>query len=190
MSDVIEILELENFISNEDCDYILSEIEPNLKKYKIKENDLNYNRMGITYRIHPTLHQVDTFIYDILRRVMEVLVQNKYYYSVFETKNEIQDSGYDFHRYHHNEGCDLHYDGTILLPHVTFAAISIGLNTPKTGGEIVFPNQNKKIKTEKGKVVVWPTHPFYKHEVLPPKDCHRDVLITWLIYSNYFVIPK
>jgi len=54
------------------------------------------------------------------------------------------------------------------------------------GGELVFPVQNKKIKTEVGKIVVFPPYGMYQHYTTP-SDEPREVIVSWFVYNNLTV---
>jgi hypothetical protein len=101
------------------------------------------------------------------------------------------DSGYEFHRYEPGDMCLLHADGecsfnsssTSLL---RYATVILHLNTVKTGGELVFPHQNKTFPTIEGQVIIFPPHGGYQHYVTPSSE-RRDILMTWMVYNNIIV---
>jgi hypothetical protein len=54
------------------------------------------------------------------------------------------------------------------------------------GGELIFPAQNKAIKTEKGKIVVFPPYATHGHYTTPSPEV-REVVVTWFVYSDIIV---
>ena len=103
--------------------------------------------------------------------------------------------GYAYHIYEPGQICNIHADGEVVFENdgvsqtekkvafLRYASVVLHLNTPKNGGEIVFPSQNKIIKTEAGKVVIFPPYGMYQHYTTPSDD-PREVLVTWFVYSN------
>ena len=193
------VVELPKFVPDHLCNTIVNLSKNNLETSKLNSfATIGYSREGITYRI-PKDDPLDSLILNnIIYKILHEL-NNYPYYSMMISglDNKINDSGYDYHRYFTNDKCKLHADGIVLkTPNcfnffdITFAAISINLNTPKSGGELILPEINVKIKPEKGKVVIFPTHPYFTHEVLPCDKGHRDVLITWLSMYEYIAVKR
>jgi len=185
-----EIIEFKKFWSDSECDYILKTIENLEQKDILVGTDSGYEREGITHRIRPGFSELDGFIFEnLIFRLFKILPNYIFYKKIIDSLGgKIKDSGYDFHRYEDGDCCPPHDDGLVIDNHLTLVALSLGLNTPRCGGEIFFEDQDIKIKTEKGKLVLWPTYPQYVHSILPTKGCHRDVIITWLCSGNHFVI--
>lgn len=98
------------------------------------------------------------------------------------------DSGYEYHRYYPKDSCYIHADGELALSEngnglIRYATIVVHLNTVKEGGETVFPNQGKTIKTVEGQIVVFPPYGNYKHYVNMSNE-QREILMTWCVYSG------
>jgi hypothetical protein len=67
-----------------------------------------------------------------------------------------------------------------------YASVTLHLNTVHEGGELVFPAQNKKVKTEEGKIVIFPPYGMFGHYTTPSEE-PREVVVTWFIYANMVV---
>jgi len=197
------IIEIPNFIPDSDCDYISETI----KKYMNKNPHKIFSgtaRMGESLTISDIseLKQIEEYLYENFSKKIykEILINSSYYKKfVEEVGVELSDNGYDFHHYKESEYCTRHCDNHFHHPGRTkdfsesvfiFASCSLCLNTPKVGGEIVFPHLNKVIKSEKGKVSIWSPHPFYEHYTIPTENDYRDVIVTWMEYSNKVVIDN
>lgn len=195
------IIEIPNFIPDSDCDYISETI----KKYmndnpsKIFKNTVRIGE-SLTISKIPELEEIEKYLYNnFSKRIYEEVIPKNMYYKNFinEWGIEVSDNGYDFHHYKDLDYCVRHSDNHFHssrndMPEEVFIFASCGLclNTPKVGGEIVFPHLNKMIKSEKGKVTIWSPHPFYEHYTNPTKNDHRDVLLTWMQYSNKVIIDN
>ena len=93
------------------------------------------------------------------------------------------DTGYDYHVYNPNDICNIHSDGEILKNKLRYASVVLHLNTVEDGGELIFPNHNKKIKTEEGKVVIFPPSSSFLHYTTP-SNTPREVIVSWFCYAN------
>ena len=99
--------------------------------------------------------------------------------------------GYEYHIYNPNDICRYHSDGELQdnsKPHtlLRYASVVLHLNTVTEGGELVFPNQNKSIKTEEGKLVIFPPYGMFAHYTTPSNQ-KREVLVSWLVYDGLIV---
>ena len=99
-------------------------------------------------------------------------------------------SDFEYHLYKAGDICRCHADGEIVFNKETsnttllrYASVIVHLNTVNEGGELVFPNQNTKIKTEAGKVVIFPPYGFYQHYTTPSNE-NREVVVTWFVYNG------
>jgi hypothetical protein len=95
------------------------------------------------------------------------------------------------HIYNPNDICRYHVDGelhdiTKQQTLLRYASVVIHLNTVTEGGELVFPNQNKSIKTEEGKLVVFPPYGMYGHYTTPSNQV-REVIVSWFVYDGLTV---
>jgi hypothetical protein len=64
-----------------------------------------------------------------------------------------------------------------------YASVVLHLNSIEVGGDLVFSNQNKTIKTEAGKVVIFPPYGMFEH-YSTSADVPREVIVTWFVYNN------
>jgi hypothetical protein len=55
------------------------------------------------------------------------------------------------------------------------------------GGELIFPEQNKSIKTEEGKLVIFPPYGMYGHYTTPSNE-PREVIVAWFVYDGINVV--
>jgi hypothetical protein len=182
------IIELPNFISKEDTSFIKEAVKPFLQFQK--QN--TYNRDGKTVNITktPELQQIDNFLSNVFLEVQRNVVSQRY-------KPPPQcasgDSGYEYHLYSPGDVCHSHadyefHDGaeeTLLR----YASVVLHLNTVNEGGELVFPAQDKKVKTEEGKIVIFPPYGMFSHYTTPSKE-PREVVVTWFVYTNYIMRRK
>lgn len=186
------IYEIPNFINQQDIDYIYGELNKNIEAspeiFKRKENSY---RDGKTISIseESNLKNLDSFLFEKIFSSKSLLgFIKRRYYPAFESG----DSGYEFHRYFSGESCHLHSDGECSFSDqnkeviLRFASIVLHLNTPSLGGELIFPELNKTIKTEAGKIVIFPPYGFAQHYTNPSKE-NRDVIVTWFVYKNVLV---
>jgi hypothetical protein len=188
------IYEIPNFISQQDIDYIYVELNKNIETSpEIFNKKQGSYRDGKTIFIseEPNLKNLDVFLFEKIFGSKSLLsFLHRRYYPDFETG----DSGYEFHRYSSGEICHVHSDGECTFLNRTkdeeamlrFASIVLHLNTPSSGGELVFPELNKTIKTEAGKIVIFPPYGFAQHYTRESPD-NRDVIVTWFVYKNIFV---
>lgn len=124
------------------------------------------------------LKEIDDILHGVFSEVQNSLVSRRY-----KPQYNSGDSGYEYHRYAPGDVCHTHGDGEIAGNFLRYASVVIHLNTIEEGGELVFPNQNKSIKTEEGKVVIFPPYGMFEHYTTPAKVA-REVIVTWFIYNN------
>jgi hypothetical protein len=143
-----------------------------------------YNRDGKTVNITktPNLAEIDNFLLQLFGRVQENVIQQRY-----RPSNPSADSGYEYHLYSPNEVCHFHADYEFTedteQSFLRYASVTLHLNTVHNGGELVFPAQNKQIKTEEGKIVIFPPYGMFGHYTTPSEE-PREVIVTWFIYKN------
>jgi hypothetical protein len=179
------IIEIPRAISSEDCSYIKRSVAPLITQ--AEQN--TYNRDGKTVNISktPELKQVDGYLLNLFRRVQENVIAQRYR---LPTECISADSGYEYHLYGPNEVCHFHADTEFSTntqeTHLRYASVTLHLNTVHEGGELVFPAQNKKVKTEEGKIVIFPPYGMFGHYTTPSEE-PREVVVTWFIYANMVV---
>jgi predicted 2-oxoglutarate/Fe(II)-dependent dioxygenase YbiX len=179
------ILEFPNYLDSE----ITKEIRDTVRPFVDKSKQRLYNREGNSVNIttNPKLIDLDSKLHKIFIKIQSDIVQKK-----FMPLLPSADSGYEYHIYNPNEVCHLHSDGEVSRPEdnvtlLRYASVVLHLNTVYEGGELVFPNQNKSIKTEEGKLVIFPPYGIYKHYTTPSNE-PREIIVTWFVYSGINVI--
>jgi hypothetical protein len=147
-----------------------------------------YNRVGKTLNIskEPELNQLDTQICEFITKLSDEYISYR-----FRPAFTSGDSGYEFHRYEPGDACLLHADGEFSFDKsntslLRYATVILQLNTIETGGELVFPHQNKTFPTIEGQVIIFPPYGGYQHYVTPSSE-RRDILMTWMVYNNIIV---
>ena len=128
---------------------------------------------------YPELKEIDTILHDIFNELQHSVLKRRYKQMPYGSA----DSGYEYHRYAAGDICHTHSDGEIMDGMVRYASVVIHLNTIEEGGELVFPNQNKSVKTEEGKVVIFPPYGMFEH-YSTPAEVAREVIVTWFMYND------
>jgi len=182
------ILEIPNAISSEKCLWIREAVKPFLSKTKAHEQNRDGNTVSITY--NSELKEVDNFLSNVFSNIQATVLKQRFN---IPGRCESGDSGYEYHLYNPGDICHYHADGefhdgaqTTLL---RYASVTLHLNTVEEGGELIFPVQDKKIKTEEGKIVVFPPYGMYSHYT-SPSIYPREVIVTWFVYQNFVVSRK
>ena len=181
------IFELPNFISSEELNFINAKINSHTDLLEAKPNSY---RNGNTLKIsnNKEFLELDNFLHNVFSS-QELLgfIQRRY-----RPTYPSGDSGYEFHRYSPGDICNVHGDGETPdfnrveqgeQSLIRFLSVVLHLNTPTNGGELVFPELNKTIKTEAGKIVLFPPYNFVQHYTNPSTDS-RDVIVTWFVYDK------
>ncbi len=179
------IIELPNSVSKNDTAFIREAVRPFLQNQK----HAAFNRDGRSIDITKTseLHKVDAFLSKLFCELQTDVVSQRYRPP---SQCESGDSGYEYHMYAPGDVCHFHADhefhsssnNTLLR----YASVVLHLNTVDEGGELVFPSQNKSVKTEEGKIVVFPPYGMFSHYTTPSNQ-PREVVVTWFLYTNYRV---
>jgi hypothetical protein len=183
------IFELPNFVSKEELDFINTRINSYTDTYGMEMKQNSY-RDGETLVIsnNERFLELDKFLHNIFASSKLLGFINRRYRPALSTG----DSGYEFHRYSPGNICNVHGDGetpTIInliqgeQSLIRFLSVVLHLNTPANGGELIFPELNRTIKTEAGKIVLFPPYNFVQHYTNPSTDS-RDVIVTWFVYDK------
>jgi len=128
---------------------------------------------------YPELKEIDDILHGVFNEVQESLLTRRYKPRAYGSG----DSGYEYHRYAPGDVAHPHADGEIQDGLLRYASVVIHLNTIEKGGELVFPNQNKSVKTEEGKVVIFPPYGMFEH-YSTPADVAREVIVAWFVYND------
>ena len=170
------ILEFPNYISPELIKKIKDLVSPFIDSSKPTE----YNRDG--YSVHISnikeLIELDNELHFMFNEIHKNIVAPRY-----NPQLSSGDSCYAYHIYNPNDICRYHADGEAVDGFLRYASVVINLNTVTDGGELVFPNQNKSIKSEEGKLIVFPPYGMYGHYTTPSSQ-PREVLVSWFIYKD------
>ena len=114
---------------------------------------------------------------------------NNFIQYTFKPSFSSADSGYEYHKYSAGDSCAVHSDGEIdfgknkINALIRYATVIVHLNTVKNGGETIFPDQGKTIKSIEGQIVVFPPYGNYPHYVTKSNE-EREILMTWCVYSG------
>jgi len=179
------ILEFSNYLDSN----TVKEIKDAVKPYISNKIQTKYNRDGNTVDITntPALKEIDNKLHKIFLDIQQNIVLQRY-----KPQYQSADTGYEYHIYHAGDVCHYHVDGefedtksdTTLL---RYASVILHLNTVKEGGELIFPSQNKSIKTEEGKLVIFPPYGMFGHYTTPSNEA-REVIVSWFVYDKINVV--
>jgi hypothetical protein len=179
------IIEIPRAISSEQCLSIRQAVRPFADA--AKHTALNRDGKTVSISRTPELQELDKFLLDIFKRVQEEVIVQRY-----RPPQECRssDSGYEYHIYGPNEVCHFHGDyefsGSGEETNLRYASVTLHLNTVHEGGELIFPSQNKKVKTEEGKIVIFPPYGMFSHYTTPSAE-EREVIVTWFVYENIVI---
>jgi hypothetical protein len=184
------ILEIHDFINDEQLSFIKDCLNPYLDSNYMKLKDNSY-RDGKTIAVSSIneLSELDKFLHEKVFGSDYLLSYiNKRYKPFYPSI----DTGYEFHRYPPNNICHVHGDGEFSkidsnVGIVRFASLVLHLNTPSNGGDLIFPELNKTVKTEAKKMVIFPPYNFAQHYTTPSLE-NRDVIVTWFAYDKIKVL--
>lgn len=179
------IIEIPNAISIDQVNRIRDSVGP----YLNQAPTTTLYRDGKTVNISktPDLRELDGFLCELFGQVQKQVLLQRYRPSL-----PSGDSGYEYHLYRPGDLCHYHADnefsngfedGPSLL---RYASVTLQLTTNQEGGELVFPAQNKSIKSEAGKIVIFPPYGMFGHYVSESPE-PREVIVTWFIYKDLVV---
>ena len=184
------ILEFPNYLDVETT----KEIRDAVKPFVSHKKETAYawrgrNRDGNTVFITntPELKDLDNKLHKIFTEAQQSIISHRY-----KPKMASADSGYEYHLYNPNDICHYHADGELSNPQsdktlLRYASVILHLNTVHNGGELIFPEQNKNIKTEEGKLVIFPPYGMYGHYTTPSNE-PREIIATWFVYSGINIV--
>jgi predicted 2-oxoglutarate/Fe(II)-dependent dioxygenase YbiX len=179
------IIEFDDYVDRETLEFIHNSIDSRIATYG-EVND--YHRAGVTVSVGKVteLQTVNQKLTEIFKRAKRDIRQ--YYKNSYIGTG---DTGYEFHRYYPGDICKEHSDSEIVagIPTLRYASAVLHLNTVAEGGELVFPAQEKTVKTQAGKMVIFPPYGMFSHYTTPAKVV-RDVIVTWFIYDGLSVVKN
>ena len=173
------IIELPNYVDLNLVEEIKSAVKPHIN------NNVNHRiyRDGNTVVISNTLElkDIDNKIHILYNEIQRNIIAPRY-----SPIGQSADSGYQYHIYKPGDVAHPHVDGEVYGSFLRYASVIFCLNTPKDGGELVFPKQNKIIKSEAGKIIIFPPNGTHTHYTTPSTDI-REVVVSWFIYKDIVV---
>lgn len=186
------IIEIPNFLSKESIEKIKNAVKP----FVDLQRPFCFNRDGKTVNISKTkgLEEIDLLLHKHFINLNEQVIKHRYNTHGINTES----SDYEYHIYNPGEIVHFHTDKEITFLYgdtvknsskIRYASVTVHLSTNENGGELVFTAQNKHIKTEEGKAVVFPPYGMFGH-YSTPSDKPREVIICWFVYSDYEVFTK
>ncbi len=174
-------IELPNYVSKD----LTSEIKEAVKPFLTEQKNHPYNRDGYTVTISaiPELKNLDSKINDIFIELQQRVIASRYK-PIFPSGS----SAFEYHLYEAGDICNIHSDNEITFGNknnslIRYASVILHLNTVDSGGELIFPQQSKSIKTEEGKIVIFPPYSMFPHYTTPA-SINREVLVTWFVYNG------
>lgn len=173
------IIELPKFVTADQIDVIRNGVRPFLPEVDTP----TYNRDGKSVFITKTLalKTVDDLVASIMDKLQVEVVRHR-----FKPMFNSGDSGYEYHLYKPSQICHYHADGEVAQGVLRYATVILFL-TDNEGGELVFPAQNKEVKPEAGKIVVFPPYGTHGH-YSKPSDTDREIVMTWFTYVGIQVV--
>jgi predicted 2-oxoglutarate/Fe(II)-dependent dioxygenase YbiX len=175
------IIEMPNFVSAEDVSNIREAIAP-----YVNQPTYTYNREGTSVLISrtPELKELDLKLQGIFSSVYGNVIAPRY-----KPALPSGDQGYEYHVYRPGDICHYHIDTEIAQStdrscfHLRYASVILHLTTNEDGGDLVFPAQKQSVKTEAGKIVVFPPYGMFGHYTTP-SSTPREVIVSWFIYKT------
>jgi hypothetical protein len=180
------ILEYPNYINLETTKNIKEAIRPFIANKK----QTQFYRDGNTVLISqiPELKKLDDELHELFSKIQKEIISYR-----FKPKFSSADTGYEYHLYNPKEICHYHSDDELNFVEknsvVRYASVVLQLNTVQEGGELIFPNQDVKIKTEEGKLVIFPPYSMFGHYTTPSEQ-PREVIVTWFCYQNITAVQS
>jgi hypothetical protein len=171
------IIELPNWVDKATTAKIRDAVRPYVRQV---QDGYATNREGTSVSITktPELAAIDAELHTLFAALGAGVLSRRY-----KPQYGSADSGYEYHRYLPGDICHHHADGEVVNGLLRYASVTLHLNTVDEGGELVFPAQNRSIKTEEGKVVIFPPYGMFGHYTTPSPE-PREVIVTWFVYNN------
>ena len=151
--DDYDIIEIQNFLTNEECDKIIELSKGNMFSSKVysQNGDLYDNKSRISQQCW--LNDNDSFIKDITDKVKSYTNTHNNYFEELQVVN-YQPGGFFTPHYDacigNKSDCErMNKEGPRYL------TVLFYLNDNFEGGETIFPKINKLVKPEKGKAVIF-----------------------------------
>jgi hypothetical protein len=162
---------IENFLNEEDCEYLQHEC---LTNEFVKLGQLNY---GKGWDINKT--KLSNKAFNILEKA-QTDIKNKIV-DIYNVDVELS-NGAQLRRWQTGSKMGSHIDDFAVFDY-NIAAI-IYLNNDYAGGEIYFSDYNYKIQPKAGSVIIFPGNKYYSHEVLEITSGERYTSPVWFKFTG------
>ena len=136
-------------------------------------NDVSYNILSGDNLSMEFLPKIKDFVDEYLKK-FSVLGQEKLL--IYDTKAKKIPIGGGFHNWH--------YENTGLQVSARKLVIQLYLNTIEEGGETEFLYINKRIKAERGRLIIFPAAFTHTHRGNPPIGQDKYIVSTWAVSQD------
>ena len=180
------ITTIENALTKEQCDYIISLGENNWVKGKVDNTGKNYQDDDTDKKRTIFARKCDIFwihdkdIKDKLNSLYKIANKTAQWNFDINGMEELQ-----LTRYHEGDYYNWHTDGNGVIPLlptqpdiVRKVSVSVILNDDYTGGELDFMHTDTITSNKTGTVIMFPS--YFMHKVKPVKTGTRYSLVAWI----------
>jgi len=167
------IIEIEKFLTNDECDFILNKYKSELKLETaiVGNGEIKLNKRKSSVGFIDTIDGIDVKLIDILKNSISL--------KGFEVTNL---GKYQFTQYNEGDFYDWHTDGDETLYSHRYCSIVIQLNNQYENGELEIELSNEQepivIKKGIGNLVIFLSSK--KHRVTPVTNGVRYTLVNWI----------
>lgn len=176
-------IEVYDCLNESEIESIRSEMRLHKDYNNQYQNNEYQNREG--YTVSEFSEETHNLIMDRIKKVAHNVVN-----PLYSPQTESADQGIEYHRYPPGSICREHADRELFFfgnqSLLRYATIVLHLSD-NPDSDLVFPYFNKRIKTEAGKMVIFPPYGPYRHFTTESKT-DREVIVTWLVHGNTVVI--
>jgi hypothetical protein len=176
-----QIFVIDNILSFDECQELINIIDKHATVKECYGHDSNVQSMCIILEmlinsdreLHDTINKmISKFIKRIIDKVRET--------SPIDVSSIKCHCGCKLRKIH--GPTRIHEDGALNDGMVRIASVIIALNGDYEGGEIVFPEQDVKIKLKAGQALFFPPYWSHPHKTLELHGTYRYTMNTWLCY--------
>ena len=177
------IFEKHNALSQHDCESLISLFE-NLKEYHRQGETIGGLNLDVK-DCTEILFSPQTSELNLLFESLQLGV-NEYQerYPFIKTLNRFEQvENISFKRYNAGQAYHgLHCERSGLKTCARMLVWMFYLNDVHDGGETFFPHQEKKVKAEQGKLVIWPSDWTHAHQGLVSKTETKYIISSWFSF--------
>lgn len=165
------ILTIPNFISSEDCDYLINEYNAS-QKIAVQESSVEVNELKIkkatmnVVKLEPhtkAFNIAHKYTNNAVEKYIEYLAEQKSFFTEMLASHFSHSHNYRLLCYNVDESIHDHIDSEYTSN--VHGSCSLILNDDYEGGEFKFFKGQHKIKCTKGSCLVWPANPWFVHGV-------------------------